>query len=515
MVVLNRQSPINEFVFKNGTQLYEHQKRELLQMKHMENPSYIVEESIITTRFGVLGSPSGSGKTSSILGLIESTYMNGVVRNNAITYGCHVATITAANNDIENITFSETTLIIVPVYLICQWEDSLTFRNIKFTKGDKAINNQPVHLLPGSKFNTFFLANRHICFKRIVIDEADTIKIPLERYIHNQFIWFVTSNPVSLYSMYKFKRYRPLYRRYFSAFNNIWMNQNFFLVVTDQDVIDSDIFGLYQQVKNRIKCKNSNDKQLRMTTKVRQYINEEKYDEAIISMSYDYVKGCDISTNLENTTMNTSRVNIIKTMLNNIQNETCVICFEVINDKNIYNISKCCGNLYCSKCVCRFSKSYYTICPMCRYGFDIFIVENINNDTLCALINENSKLQTKEFELTNLIKNTNNGKFLVFDIWASDFKKITQILCDEQIEGRVLCGHADKVADKQRQNTITVLFANEYHHAPGLNMPWVTDLVFMTRHSIFMEKYFVHKCLSNRKTTASKLNIHYMFAENE
>ena len=113
------------------------------------------------------------------------------------------------------------------------------------------------------------------------------------------------------------------------------------------------------------------------------------------------------------------------------------------------------------------------------------------------------------------MKNTNNGKFLVFDIWASDFKKITQILCDEQIEGRVLCGHADKVADKQRQNTITVLFANEYHHAPGLNMPWVTDLVFMTRHSIFMEKYFVHKCLSNRKTTASKLNIHYMFAENE
>jgi hypothetical protein len=519
MVVLTNTSPIFDYEFRNNTTLWDHQKRELNQMRNMESPSYIINNKTISTYFGVLASKSGSGKTTSILALIQSTYNDMNFKEIISTNGCEVATITSYVDETP-FRYTNSTLIIIPNYLKSHWINEINRCGMTYSL-EQVTDQDPICLLTSNAFNRFYINHRNYNFKRIVIDEADTIKIPLERYLNNQFIWFVSGTSTKLFYMSKFRRTRALYSRYFSAFKNHWMDRLYFTVETDENIVTDNLFRGRNIQTNIIECLNHFNDNIRITPITRQYINNKKYNVALINMNFDFLNMKDTYKLETNTNENIYKN--IKEKIDNINNEdnpepeACVICYNNFKGTNSYVVSKCCGNLFCSECVCKFMNTVYTECPYCRTGnFDLTL---IGNDEVVKIYEElkviPSQLIHKEKQLVKLIENSKDKKFLVFSIWDYEFFSIIDELYKNDIRSRVLCGKIDKVIQKHNRGEFQVLLANEFHCGAGLNLPWITDLVIYSKQSVSMEKYFIHKILSNRSPTTPELNVHYLNTTDE
>jgi hypothetical protein len=504
---------MDTYYFQNDMDLLEHQYRELYQMKLMETSSYTVENKTISTNFGVLGSKCGSGKTVSILALIQSTFKKGNIRNITETNGCEVATVTTHSN--PNIRVCETTLIIVPNYLLSHWETELVKFGITYSVEQiKPDYEDQVCLLPSNAFNRFYLNNMNVNFKRIIVDEADTIRIPNERYLNNHFIWFVSGMSNTLFYEQKFRnRTRPLYMRYFGAFKNTWMKKNYIIVETDEAVLLRTIRRNKPIKSEYIDCITKFETDIRLTPVTRQYINTKKYNVALISMGFDFIEDTNIDSLKDKT--DTILFKNIKERTDNIKNETCVICYD--NFRDSYVINKCCGNLFCSECICKIMKSIYTECPYCRKGnLDLILVGNKEisklNDEL-KIIPE--RLLYKEEQLAKIIHNSKDKKFLVLSIWDYEFIAINDELKKYNITSRVLSGRVDRLAKKHKNGDVDVLLVNERCFAPGITMPWVTDLVIFTQQSNILQDYFINKILSNRPDNMPDLCIHYLTSNNE
>ena len=184
----------------------------------IKKPIHIVDgeyEYDITTKMGIIGDMVGSGKTLSILGLIASTkHINRNLHfenNRMIADLCQIKCVKKPKNTSLNISF-----IVVPHTIFKQWDTTiksytdLACININTSKTlgvfseivreihstniyeydivliSSTFFNRVINLWNSVKYQDYFI-------KRIVFDEADTIKLPRCLYIQNNFIWFISS----------------------------------------------------------------------------------------------------------------------------------------------------------------------------------------------------------------------------------------------------------------------------------------------------------------------------------
>ena len=209
--------------------LRRHQSAVIEKMNEFENIFFkgkTVDNSILFSRYGILGDYVGVGKTLMVLGHIVSNLQNSsvfdFVKYNKFSNTNFYSLEKTTHTDISN----AGCLVIVPHTLFRQWSDEIktktnlkalflkTRKNVDSESFLKDITTHDIVLVSNTLFKEVYLRtiNTKIRWKRIYIDEADTIEIK-STYINDlpssycNFIWFITASFINLlfvsnYSLY-------------------------------------------------------------------------------------------------------------------------------------------------------------------------------------------------------------------------------------------------------------------------------------------------------------------------
>ena len=154
-------------------------------------------------------------------------------KNNSIQNSFVKTDLISFNNDMSYIIEPRTNLIVVPHSLIAQWKTDLmklTDYKIKIIKSIKDINftvddiiksnylhQYDIVLCTSTKMKELMdMTHEIVLWERVIIDEADTIKVKVDKIPNTKFIWFITATQERLIQ----NKFKGNYRRnkYFVSF---------------------------------------------------------------------------------------------------------------------------------------------------------------------------------------------------------------------------------------------------------------------------------------------------------
>lgn len=175
----------------------------------------------------------------------------------------------------------------------------------------------------------------------------------------------------------------------------------------------------------------------------------------------------------------------LRERIENYKNEMCPICFDEPQNPTL---TPCCSRIFCAGCVLT-SLTRATTCPLCRAPINASGLRNLATQPLPAAneivnpeVHAAPQLLKKTEQLLELIKNTPNGKFLVFSRYDNPFLQITQEIESLNISVKQLRGNKDVIASTlkgfQAGNT-KVLLLNSIQAGAGLNITAATHVILL------------------------------------
>jgi SNF2 family DNA or RNA helicase len=543
-------------------------------------PDYYSTKTIsgkMRTNVGVLADKVGAGKTLSTISLLS---IKPIIKEKMT---CE------AGNKYMNVrvnyakTKLNTNLIIVPHKLVPQWKasfekctnlnvycistngniDKLIEKKTEIKKNWKdedvevyyeeivlkKIANFNVIVIGDTMYKRFYSSSKKYCWNRIIIDEADTIKLPRDMECHFNFMWLITGTPTGLKSKSK-----PFIGRIFYD-NNLL---NYVTFKNDEKYVEQSIV-LPHPKRIQIRCLTPKElaiiKDL-IPPSVLQMINAGNSEEAIKALN------CNIDTNdniLQVITKNVvdsitnkqieldaekkkiypltqqkeheHKIKIIENNLKKLQekyedikkkiyelnNDYCPVCMSSFTNPVIVN---CCKNCFCFDCLAvSMGELKNNICPFCRQGIDKSDIHLISNDS--SLQNSKKKdkkqdLKDKLDVLVDLINKKPDGSFMVFANYTETFTKIEKKLKELDISYHILKGQAstvNKYIDDFKNKKVRVLMLNAQYFGAGMNLQMTTDLVIYHRFTKEMEEQIIGRAQRLGRTTP--LNVYYLIHDNE
>ena len=476
----------------------------------------------------------------------------------------------------ENLIYIPSNLIIVPHSLFYQWlNDIQNYTNLKVypirTKKDK-INidifmNYDIILCNANKYNNIAESSTNYKWSRIIIDEADSIHLPNSKNINYDFLWFITTtyerldehkNHGFIKNTFRNLEYNTTYTFYKLLINSM-------IVKTNIDVIEDSFTGnIPKSVYKNIKCKTPkwlNVIKDSVSPNILEKLNAGDINGAItqtLSHSYSYnFKNMNIIQHiilrLKHQIENyEKRINLLDMKIQSFKNvsyrnknivydianckKRCNRCINYKKDKenrlailtnnlSLYSIcllcmkqivtnrttTDCCSALFCNCCI-KKHLDMYNKCPNCL-NENIKVRDCSNNINMNQNLNNNN-IDTKLYNLINIINNKPNGKFLIFSNYT--FKKIINKLDENKIIWKRLCGRTDiikKLINDYTTGKIKVLMLNAKYYGSGLNLQMTTDLIMYHK----MDKNTMIQIIGRAQRVGrnSQLIIHQLLYDNE
>lgn len=507
MVIIDIQSARQEYVFSNKKTLRNYQKAELYQMMQMENGEYLTKEGrAISTNFGIFGSCIGSGKTRTILALIESTFHNMIVNHSKNQDMLSINGVTVKSpmiRSIENDEQSQSTVIIVPNYLVSQWQNEMDTCGTTYSY-NKADNMSKVILVSASQFSKFATKYELLKFRRVIVDEPETINIKGGQYIKNNFIWFVGSTHRQLFYLPRFRTRNAMFANHFGIFGQKynWMVSDDFIVMSCLDWVKETLMferKVFEEIwiKCRTKYRTGD-----LDTEVDKLIKQGDYTKALIEGEFALHKINEIEKQYEGKALENIKLKMTR------NDEMCIICYDPLQrDTNIV-VCNFCANMYCPKCTCGILKSCYKMCAICKVPLDELTVYigDIN------MYDESQKYIPRKLEaVVGIVKANPRGKYVLLDnSWEVGLAKMSNDLCDHGIKSRVLCGKIESICRAHNRGDVDVLLINKYSMVSGLNIQWVSDIIIYNKPSQD-NTHIIDKITIGRCPDDPPLKIHYLF----
>lgn len=550
--------------------LKQHQVSMINAMKKMESSSISIENNThLDTNVGVCGDDVGTGKSLSILGLISENKKIKQRTQFELTTN-HFTVYQSTHHEPVQIN-----VIVAPHTVVKQWTkyiDTQTYlsvfvvsKKIHLQCVNSLVAKPDVVLVSSSMYNAFMHHNSSVYFKRVVFDEADTIRIPACRPIQAQFIWLLTSSlenilfPNGYYYVYseQFPRIRRKHvlglkrQGYINeiartiSFSSVSVLQK--LILKNNPEFAKQSLGIQPPNKHYILCKTP--AYMRIVTQgvqaqVLNFLNMGDVEAALQHL------GCkstttdqlipaiteDIRKRLEDTQAEISFVENLRNInerhrdskleelyekrdrlrerLSSIQEDlahheekSCPICWD--DFQNPVCTLGCCNKMFCLGCVLKCQ----SVCPLCR--------SVITKETMTVVSNneikhpENDK-KSKIESLIDILSEKPQGKFLVFSNSDATFDKIADVISDMNMTHNKLSGNAGAIENRIRsfnEGKTQVLLLNPRHYGCGLNLEQTTDIIFFHRFETDMERQIIGR--AQRYGRTGILNVHYLFYENE
>lgn len=177
------------------------------------------------------------------------------------------------------------------------------------------------------------------------------------------------------------------------------------------------------------------------------------------------------------------QISSLKQRILNVKEEICAICFE---DPKTPTFVMCCSRLFCGACIIQCIQRN-PHCPLCRsdlayqnlrkVGLDTEVKEETNKDTLVPIRRPN-----KKEALLKLIKETKNGKFLVFNRYDNPFLEIEGELIQLGFRVATVKGNKDHVSSILKQferGEIQILLMNSTQAGAGMDLKSATHIILM------------------------------------
>jgi hypothetical protein len=542
----------------------------------------------LNTNFAVLGDKVGAGKTLIISSLLS---VRKVLKERVIEYGVSQYYTLKFKLDCKNLTSN---LIIVPHKLIPQWTENFS-KNVSnlsvfsissnkdidtlvktVIRNDKNIRNEncffqyeeiiperincyDVILIGETMYKRFHIACQKFKWNRIIIDEADSIKLPKDMGCLYNFLWLVTGTPTGL-----FYSSNSFISKLFTT-NGINMGNerlhDYFVFKNDEKFIEQSIV-LPNPKRLKIKCITPRELNIIkdvIPQSVLQMINAGNSEQAIRALNcnvdtnenilqvvtkniLDSIKNKQIELEAETKKIypqgqqwqkdHESKIKFIENQITKLQ--------EKYNDikKKIYDLN----DSHCPVCMGEFTNPIFTECCKSCFCFDCLAIslgelktnkcpncrQTISQSSIHIIADKDSDLSDKESKkvkhelkdkldvLVDLIEAKPDGSFMVFASYAETFSKIEQKLKELGITYHILKGVATVVArniNDFKEKRVRVLMLNAEFFGAGMNLQMTTDLVMFHRFKQEMEEQIIGRAQRLGRTTP--LNVYYLLHDNE
>ncbi len=547
--------------------LMEHQKTTLWTMLNLEEKGYIdiynfkcfsnVPQNIrLDTQIGILGDKVGSGKSLMIITLF---LLNKNIINRQEYYeSSKYVNIKLLDNSMQEV---KSNLLIVPDNLLSQWIKFFDYApSIKIITIEQPILQEntflkkilefDVIILPSTKVDPFFLKTENIKWNRIIIDEADTIKLPKMLELNGKFIWLMTGTPTGLvynnrpYVNNIFKKNKNWIIDYITVKNNDnFIDESLKLPVPMRITIKCDTPNeikiikdfIPQHIMNMINAGNTdeaikllncnedtNDNILKVLTRnIHEAIKNKTIElEAEKNKKYHGVLQFEQEKKIEKLKKIISRLNMrcdsIKKKIAEMNDEYCPICLDNIEKPVILG---CCKNIYCFECL-TMTISNLNKCPNCKKIInkkDIHVVNKNKTKTSTASKDREKKveLKNKMDMLMDILSKNKEKKYLIFANYVETFDKIEKKLCEHKINYGILKGNikTEEIIDKFKNGKITVIMLNAQNYGAGLNLQMATDVIIYHRFQKELEEQVIGR--AQRIGRKDQLKIYYLLYDNE
>jgi hypothetical protein len=522
-------------------ELMEHQKTAIYAMIEMEKNKKVIVKNIkclsntsedieIETNIGILSDRVGSGKTLMITCLLLLDLFKNTMPQEINEY--YEMNKYYRIKKLEKKEYRDINLIIVPTNLLKQWKELINkYISDNYFEIDYELKETSKNIIITSDNTKFFDINKNIMWKRIIIDEADSIKLKDFNILAN-FIWLITGTPNGL--VYNQK---PYIKKIFGK-NKDWIIE-YIQVKNNNDFVDLSIKlpkpnriminchtpielkiindNIPKNIINMINAGNIDD-----AKKILNY-NEDTQDNIINIITKNIkqaIKNKELEIEYENKKLvsNNSlllekekkikkikkvierlneRLNSIKEKINNYQDEICMICLNEIDTPCIVN---CCNNIFCFECITLLTTKTGK-CQKCLRNIKKSNIKIISNNP-----KEQEKLPTKQDTLLNIINKNTNHKYLIFANFNESINQINNILEKNNIK-------ATKNIDDYLNNKINILILNASNNGAGFNLQNTNSVIIYHRFTKEIEEQVIGR--ANRLGRNNPLNIFYLLHENE
>jgi hypothetical protein len=574
-------------------ELFDHQKTMIYKLMEREEEKKIVVNNyensdciaIIDTDIIILCDNVGSGKTLEIIGLQSIKYfVSEIPEIESFEY----FSIEKENNETYKLNID---LVIVPHILIEQWKKTYNkyCNNLKVLVIDniEIINNlierkwKPDHvndlkevvmyinkrielehiinydiiLLSDVMWENFFEVMYFIRWRRVVIDEADTIYYPEDAELNANIKYFITATPEGLLTN-KSKYLNDMFK---SRENILLIN---YLSIKNDDSYIKNISNLPKI--NRIKIKCFTPKELYIihdiiTPEILQMINAGNSDDAIRALNCDVDTSDNIikiltddinnkiktlekkleeilieKNNKEKLKINNEKlkikenlkklylkIEVIKDRVLQYKDEMCPVCFDSFTNPCI---NKCCNVLICYECLI-MSSTKTNKCPNCNSSFKKDNIKVINDDVVNFKNNEknNNIYDIEKMDaMMNIIDNIKDDSVLIFANYEETLFKIQEKFKELSIDYiKPNYDYSNKNDIERIKNNIdnyinkecNILLLNATYYGAGLNLQNTDHIIMYHRFDKKTEEQI--KGRAQRHGRKKELTIYYLLHDNE
>lgn len=550
-------------------ELKQHQVSMINAMKTLEQKAVVMHANTeLHTHVGICGDDVGTGKSLSVLGLISEFT---TIKHRTKYY--KTTPFFSVSQQTDRVSM-QVNVIVVPHSIHAQWvhyieqHTYLTYYAVSRKAHIMNVKNiRPVDILliSSTMYNAFmtFEQNNATYFRRVIFDEADSIRIPASKEVDAQFIWLITSSLENV--MFPSGRYyvqKP--GRGISLVHVMGINGQGFvnemmrvignshvsvlekMVLKNNPEFAKRSLGMHTPKKHYIMCKtplymriisgsvqqnviemlNSGD-----TDRALEYLGC-KYEthDTIVSVVTESIRTEMNDIDLELTFTQQRRMyneeerramtdrllerkGRLKTRLESIQEEiehykdrTCPICWD--DFKTPVCTLTCCNKMFCLECVVQCRS-----CPLCRQrvtNTDLIVVDTVARPRIAE------EKKSKSDNLVDILRSRPDGKFLIFSNSDATFDTVTNTLTNINITSSKLYGNASVIGKRIMQfnsGEVQVLLLNPQYYGCGLNLEQTTDIIFFHRFENEMERQIIGRAQRHGRT--SVLDVHYLYYENE
>lgn len=513
--------------------LFIHQLKSIENMEKLEKEKEIeITSSIyITTKLGVLADLPGYGKSLSMLGLISRTLGNKLIDTFPLERKTNFQYV--SQTKVELLPQLNTTLILVNISLMTQWIQELNRTLLRHTAiyakteiEDIDLDSYDVILVSNNIYNLFSQVYRKKSWKRFVIDEPASLKIPAMEESHALFYWLITSTPNELYM----KQRRTGFLNDLLPDDNDMFN-HLLLKNDDQFVRSSYVMPITKHLY--YKCMGNIS-----------FLFEGIVSDTIIEMiqagnisgvfhSFEYEGMDNVKTIIDAyktrkmkrlTELNSSKdvdektlekIETIESHLSILDEKilkyviynTCIICNKYHTNPSVL---ACCQNIFCGQCV-------LDLCPICK-TVDVqkipMCIKQLSgrlNESYSYISNDHLRTKTKIDTILDIIGDTVDKKILIFSNYNESFALIKKFLEDRKLVYLELRGTKEKrdnTIDLYKTGSVNILLLNTIHSGAGLNLQETSDIILYHRIHEYQKIQVIGR--ANRIGRKIPLHVHYL-----
>ena len=566
-------------------QLYLHQLKSIQDMEQLEKSGEVVISwpsqfkikisNYLKTSLGSLSDFPGHGKALSMIGLIAKT-LNDSCSDEFLLEKIEKYNY-VSNIKVEIIEQTKCSLILVNISLISQWifELNRTLLRYKaiYTKNEienVEVNNYDVILVANNVYNSFAMINKRRAWKRFIIDEPSSLKIPNMEITHALFYWLITATPLELY----LKRRTGFLNDLLPEDMNIFK----YLIVKNEDDFVKNSYKMPPTRHLRYTCAEKNSKIFEglISENMIEMLDAGNIEDIISIFGISDTKNPipranifetfiekkmkrleDLEKEPENYRSKKTQEKIeniklhlkifkdrIKTYISENICDNCSIPGEktVLYD----SVYSCCQNINCSNCFvkdsscllcknpensllplnisldCIGSTNIIQKNPICEVNIEKSdgvqllqneVVENSNNISSSNTIVRSSLVKkfSKISKILDIIGDSNGKKILIFSNHNESFTILKRFLDEKSLKYLELRGTKEKrdnTIDQYKTGNINILLLNTFASGAGLNLCETTDIILYHVLPEFQKIQVIGR--ANRIGRTLDLTVHYM-----